>query len=237
MVFVIVIVGALFILGILSYFVAQWPDQAQAKRKKEKKERPEPVVLPKEVSEVSERFERRVRSLENVLQAAQADQKERLAKIEELKAHVHGLEQQVAQEKAWREKEEASSAKERKQEHALRADIDKTRELLHTESNQRIRLEYELKEVRLVKDAVTADVRKLTGQNNELDRLLKELTVEARALRSENAKLKIKKEADEWVVKDDYVKLEKLLKRARWEVEQLQKRLPAELRDVDSKSQ
>ncbi len=109
----------------------------------------------------------------------------------------------------------------------MRAELEKTRALLHDESNQRIRLEYELKEVRLLKDAVSAEERKLTGRNNELDRQLKELVVESRELRSENAKLKIKKEADQWVAKDEYVMLEKFLKRAQAEIEQLKKMPPA----------
>jgi chromosome segregation ATPase len=221
---IIIIVVALIVLGASAYAVAQWPEAGQDKKKKDKKERPAPVEMPKEVSEVTERFERRVRSLENALQAAQADQKERLARIDELKAVIAGLEQQVGQEKAWREKEEASSAKERKQEHELRADLERTRASLHEESNQRIKLEYELKEVKLLKDAVSSDVRKLTGQNNELDRQLKELNIEARALRSENAKLKVKKEADQWVAKDEYVMLEKFLKRAQKEIEELKKK-------------
>ncbi|MFH0753626.1 MAG: hypothetical protein V2A70_03570 [Candidatus Omnitrophota bacterium] len=210
-----------------------WPFGNQVVKKHEKKERPAPVIPSKDVTEVTGRFERRMRAVENLLQAAQGDLKEKLDQIDQLKVTINGLEQQIVQEKSWRQKEEASVVKERQQEQGLRLELDKTRALLDGESTLRIRQDYELKELRLIKENTTAEVRKLTGFNHELERRVKELEAELRVIKSENDRLKVKKEADAWVAKDDFVKVEKLLKRARWEVDQLQQRLPAEWRDVD----
>ena len=225
---IVTLVLVVIVLGVLAYFLAQGSAQDKARKKSDKKERPAPVVLSKDASDVTERFERRIRAVENLLQAAQADQREKSAEIEALKATINGLEQQVVQEKAWRQKEEAFVVKERQQEQGLRVELDKTHALLDAESGLRIRQDYELKELRLAKDGALADVRRLTGLSNELDRRVKEFEIETRTLKSENAKLKIRKEADAWVAKDDFVRVEKLLKQARWEVEALQKKLPTE---------
>jgi hypothetical protein len=235
MMFVLIVGGSLLILGLLAYVVAQWPE-ASSKKKKVKKEPAAPIVPQKDVTELTERFERRVRTLENALQAAEKELNDREKRSVELRVAMGGLERQLEQEKVWREKEEVSGTKEKKHEQELRAEINKTREALHEQSNLRIRLEYEVKELRLAKDSLSADVRKFTGQNNELERRVQDFIRETRDLKAANAKLSYKKEADQWVAKDDYLAVERQLKSARVEIEQLKKRLPSELRDVDDTS-
>ena len=236
MVFALIVGGALLILGLLAYAVSKWPEPS-SKKKKEKKEPVVAVVTQKDVDEVSARLERRIRALENTLQSSEKEMREKDRQAQELKAAIGGLERQIEQEKVWRQKEEEFVIKEKKQEQELRAEINTTREALHEQSNQRIRLEYEVKELRLVKDALSADVRKFTGQNNELERRVQDFIRETRELKAENAKLKYKKEADQWVAKDDFVALEKKLKSALGEIDQLKKRLPSELRDVVQKNE
>ena len=236
MVFVLIVGGALLILGLLAYAVAQWPE-ASSKKKKIKKEPAAPIVPQKDVVELTQRFERRVRTLENSLHAAEKELNEKEKQAQELKVAIGALERQLEQEKVWREKEEAAVVKEKKLEQELRTEINKTRDALHEQSNQRIRLEYEVKELRLVKDALSADVRKFTGQNNELDRRVQDFIRETRELKAENAKLSYKKEADQWVAKDDYLAVERMLKAARADIEQLKQRLPSELRDVAEKDE
>ena len=237
MVFVLIVGGALLVLGLLAYAVAQWPETSPAKKKKAKKEPAAPIVPQKDVVDLTERFERRIRTLENSLQTAEKELHEKEKQSGELKAAIGGLERQLEQEKVWREKEEVSVAKEKKHEQELHADINKTREALNEQSNLRIRLEYEVKELRLVKDALSADVRKFTGQNNELERRVQDFIRETRELKAENAKLSYKKEADQWVAKDDYLAVERMLKAARVDIEQLKQRLPSELRDVEEKDE
>ncbi len=232
MVFALIVGGALFILGVLAYLVSKWPEASASKKKKVKREPVVPAEPIKEVVELTERFERRIRTVENALQTAERGLKDKDKQAEELKAAMGGLERQLEQEKVWRQREEDAAVKDKKHEQELRNEINTTREALHEQSNQRIRLEYEVKELRLVKDALSADVRKFTGQNNELERRVQDFIRETRELKAENAKLKYKKEADQWVAKDDYVAVERMLKAAREDIEQLRKRLPSDLRDV-----
>ncbi len=232
---VLVIVVALFILGSLAFAVARWPDPPEGKKKKVKKEPLAVVEPPKDMTAVIERSERRVRQVEKALHEAQAEHKEKQKEIEEMKAAIGGLERQVRQEKAWREKEEAFAAKEKKQEEEARRELDRVSALLHGESNQRIRLEYEVKELRLAKETLSADLRQATGRGNDLERRVKEAESAARVLTSENARLQQKKESDRWVAKDDHDRVEASLKAARRDVERLRQRLPVELRDVEEK--
>jgi uncharacterized coiled-coil DUF342 family protein len=234
MMFALIVGGALLILGLLAYAVAQWPEPS-SKKKKVKKEPVAPIAPQKDVVELTERFERRVRTLENSLQAAEKELNDKDKRAGELRSAIGGLERQLEQEKVWRAKEEVSGTKEKKHEQELHAEINKTREALHEQSNLRIRLEYEVKELRLIKDALSADVRKFTGQNNELERRVQDFIRETRELKAENAKLSYKKEADQWVAKDDYIAVERMLKAARADIEQLKQRLPSELRDVEEK--
>ena len=195
------------------------------------------MITPKDVADQAERFERRLRTLENSLQNAEKELKDKDKQVQELQAAIGGLERQVEQEKAWREKEEAFVVKEKKLEQELRGELNKTREALHEQSNQRIRLEYEVKELRMVKDALSADVRKFTGQNNELERRVQDFVRETRELKAENAGLKVKKEADQWVAKDDHIKIERLLKQAKEDISRLKMLLPVDLRDIEDRKE
>ncbi len=232
---ILVIVGALFILGLLACAVARWPDPSAGKKKKVKREPQAVVEPPPDMTAVVERSERRVSQLEKALREAQAGQKEKVREIEEMKAAISGLERQARQEKAWREKEEVSAAREKTQEEAARRELARVSGLLHEESNQRIRLEYEVKELRLAKESLSGDLNKATGRGNDLERRMKEAEAAARVLTAENARLQQKKEADRWVAKDDHDKVEASLKAARRDIERLRQRLPVELRDVEEK--
>jgi len=63
-------------------------------------------------------------------------------------------------------------------------------------------------------------------RNAELDREVNALREEVRGLKNENFELKKKKEADQWVAKDDYKQLEGSLKRARWEADLFREKFP-----------
>ncbi|MEI8011192.1 MAG: hypothetical protein WCI27_01740 [Candidatus Omnitrophota bacterium] len=223
---------ALVLLVVLARIVSRWPERDPARKKKRRREVVAPVETPFDVSSLTERFERRIRALESSIRDSREAQKEKARECDELGAVIRGLERELEQEKAWRQKEELSLVKEKKQEEDLRSEVGRVNAALHAEANQRIRFEYEVKELRLVKEALTADVRKVTGQNNDLERRWQDLVEEVRGLRAENVKLKIKKEADQWVAKDDFDKAQKQLGQVRQEVERLKARLPVELHDT-----
>jgi hypothetical protein len=222
-----VIIGiALAVLGFVAYLINRMPD-APAKKKKEK--RPPPPEPVKDWQGITERLEKKAQAIEAKLKAAEAVIRDKDKEINEHKAAIGGLERQFQQEQLWRKKEEDAVEKEKKREKMLETELDKTRDTLNSESTQKIKLEYEVRELRTLKESITADVRRLTSQNMDLDRKLKAVTDEDRELKRENAQLKVKKEADQWIAKDDFIRVEKLLKRARWEVELFKRKFAEDL--------
>jgi chromosome segregation ATPase len=221
-----IIVIVLVILGILAAVVYFMPDGV--KEKKAKAKRVAPVAPPKDWQAVAERLERRVHGLEAAVQAEQNTVRDKDKEAVELRSAIKDLEKQLQQERAWGEKEEVRAQKEKKREKTLEADLRQTREALHAESTTRIRQDHELKEINAVKEGLATDVRRFSTKCLELERQVAAFTKETRELKDSNAVLQQKKEADQWVAKDDHVALEKLLKRARWEAELFKKAVAPE---------
>jgi len=226
---------SLAILGVLAYIISQMPDSPIKRKKAKRVPPPEP---PKDWEAIAERHEKRAQAIEARLRAAEAVVRDRDKEIVEHKAAIGGLERQFQQEQIWRKKEEDFVEKEKTREKLLEAELNKTRDSLNTEMTSRIKLEYEVKELRTVKESTSADARHLSSQNMEQERKIKTLTDENRELKRENAQLKVKKEANQWIAKDDYIRVEKLLKRARWEVDLFKRKFAEDLwpREMQTKT-
>ncbi|MBF0121916.1 MAG: hypothetical protein HQL21_00740 [Candidatus Omnitrophica bacterium] len=217
-----IVAFALAALGVLLFIVLQMPDAVQKKRKKKNEPPPEPV---KDWKTIAERVEKRLHATEQTLSGTLDELKGRDKKIAELNKSAGEMKKQFDQEKVWREKGEALVAKEKKQERLLQEELEKTRTDLNTESTQRIKQEYELKELRLAREELTSQVRKLSAQGMQLERAIIDALTENKKFKEENFELKKKKEGEEWIAKSDYRRLEGVLKRSRWEVEQFKKKI------------
>ncbi|MBF0569955.1 MAG: hypothetical protein HQL18_04200 [Candidatus Omnitrophica bacterium] len=212
---------SLAVVGGVVIVLLQMPDPAEKKMKKKDGLPPEP---PKDWQAIAERVEKRLKAAEASLQSVQNEIKQRDKRIADLSAESAGIKKQFEHEKVWRLKEEAEVEKEKKQERLIQTELQKTREEVAREATNRIKQEAELKELRQVREEQTAQVRKLSSTNMDLDRKLNEAVKELKGLREENIVLKKKKEDEEWVAKTDYKKIEGFLKRARWEVEQFKRK-------------
>ncbi|NLE64603.1 MAG: hypothetical protein GX606_01660 [Elusimicrobia bacterium] len=220
------IVGtALAAVGALIFLFFSLGGEAPKKTRRKKTPPPEPV---KDWPAIVDRLERKAHTLQRDLQISQNEVRGRDLEINDLKAKVREVEKHLAQEKTWREKEEADLEKEKKQERLLKDELMRVRDILDSESTQRIRLEQELKPLRAEREEKAAEVRRLSAKEMDLERRLREAEGSVRSLRQENAELKRKKEDEEWVAKSDFRRIESLLKRARWEVDQFKKAFPAE---------
>ncbi len=212
------------VLGVILVLAWQLPEVMEKARKKQRREPPPPP--PKDWEGMAGRFEKRARSLEEQLQKGQNELKEKDKRSAETQAVIDGLKKQLDHEKVWREKEEASVRKDRDQERAVQADLLRTREALNAELTERIKMEYELKELRQVKEEVGGKARNLSSRVLELERQLESALKELKSLRDENGQLKKKKEAEQWVAIDDHRQLQGLFKRASVEVEQFKSKFP-----------
>lgn len=221
-----VIIAVLAVAG-MGFFFYQMMETSSG-QKKNKKKRREPAPVPeKDWKAVAERLEKRVAQLEQSLLVAQKDVRNKEKESLELKQSVAGAERLFAQEKIWREKEEALVKKEKEREKALELELGQTRDELHTEQGSRIKLDYEARELRTLKEALTMDVHRWSTKAQTLEENIAALSQEIRSLKNMNAELSRKKEADQWVAKGDFLQLEKLLKRARFEIELFKKHMPS----------
>ena len=214
------------VLGILAYVIIQMPESPLKKKKEKKGPPPEP---PKDWPAIAERLEKRLHAGEAKLQEAEKALRQKDKDVAASRTALAELEQRFQQEQTWRKKEEAAVDKEKKREKLLDTELEKAREGLTSESTQRIKLEYEVKELRLQKESSVADARRLAAQVADLERKVKAFSEENRDLKRVNAELKVKKEANQWIAKDDFIRVEKLLKRARWEVELFKKKFAEDL--------
>jgi hypothetical protein len=210
----------------MGFFLYQMLEGSSA-QKKEKKQRRESVPVPeKDWRSVAERSEKRLQQLEQSVQAAQKLFRDKEKEIVELKAAADGARRHLEQEKTWRVKEEELVKKEKQREKVLTLDLEQTRDALHGEQSSRIKLDHEVKELRIVKESLTMDVHRWSAKSEGLEQNVTALSKEIRELKKVNAEISRKKEADQWVAKDDFVQLEKLLKRARQDIEILKKQVP-----------
>ncbi len=211
----------------MGYFLYQMLESSSAE-KKSKKQRREPAPVPeKDWKSIAERCEKRVLNLEQSVQAAEKLVRNKEKEILELKNSAEGSRRDLEQEKTWRVKEEELGKKEKQREKVLALDLEQTRDALHAEQSSRIKLDHEVKELRLIKESLTMDVHRWSAKSEGLEQNVTALSKEIRDLKKMNVELSRKKEADQWVAKDDFVQLEKLLKRARQDIELLKKQIPS----------
>lgn len=186
---------------------------------KKKKQRPscEPVVE-KDWQSISERLEKKVIAIEAETRALQNTLRDKDKQILLLQEEKSAQERLVQQEKRWREKEAFETKKEKEREKEIVSELNQTRESWQTQQALRIKFEQEARELRTQKDALTLEhqrtVNALEAKEKEINLLLKDI----KDLKFQNSKLTQKKEADQWVAKADFIRLEKILKRERREL-------------------
>jgi outer membrane murein-binding lipoprotein Lpp len=215
--------GVLIFLAVLALIVMRMPDSA-VKRRKQRRDPPEPP--PRDWEGIALRSEKKVHEQQQRIREFETLLRDKDKIINEERAVAGGLKRQLEQEQSWRQKEEEAFNREKERGRALDKELKSVTDALNNESSLRIKLMYDVKEGARLKDDLSSQVRRLTGQNHELVEKVRSLTEEVRSLRTENADLKRKKEADQWVAKDDFIGLEKSLKRARWELERFKKKIP-----------
>ncbi|NTV30085.1 MAG: hypothetical protein HGA80_08410 [Candidatus Omnitrophica bacterium] len=225
MVFVIAGIVLAVMLGLV-YYVWRMPESPVRKKKPKREPPPEPA---KDWQGITERLEKRLKHLEEQLAESGKIVRQKDKDLAERQSEIADVKQQFQLEQTWRKKEEEAVSKEKRREKLLEDELAQARESVSSEVTGRIKLEYEVKELRTQKESALADVRRLAGQNMELERKVKALSEDNRDLRRENDQLKVKKEANEWVAKDDFIRVEKLLKRSRWEVDLFKRKFAGDL--------
>lgn len=201
-------------LGILAYVISQSADaSAPAPVKKSRKA----VVSAPSAAPVVDvaRFEKRIGALQARLESLQSDYRDREKELKEKDGVIAELRRQVEQEASWRKREEEGQGKEKKRERLLQQELEKARDALTGEAAGRIRLEHELRDLKQRMEGLSVDLRQQTTRGLDFERKLSAAEQELGNLRRRNAELARKKEAEQWVAKDEYLKVKDELKKLR----------------------
>lgn len=182
---------------------------------KKKKAKPSEPVVEKDWKAISERLEKKIISLENEIReltsSLQQKDKQIIASQEETETQKRLLQQ----EKRWREKEETDSKKDKEREKDILSELEQARDSWQKQQALRIQFEQEVRELRTQKDNLMLEYQQTVNALKQKEKEITFLTKDIKTLNYQNVKLQRKKQADQWVSKNDFVRLEKILKRER----------------------
>jgi len=221
-------VAGFVVLMSLAIFIYTLPADKMPKPKKVPP--PPPPVKEKDWEGISKRWEKNNTLLLNDIEALKKERKAFLDKIEDGQKVIREQNEQLAREKAWREKETQVMAKVKNVDHELKDEIKKSQKILDEEHSLRLRLERDLQELKIKASKLTEDERAVTLKVLTLEKDLSITNKELRELRNTNNELKKQKEDIQWVAKSDYDELAMKLKKVESELGRL-------TRDQDNKAQ
>ena len=185
----------------------------KAKRKKDKKtaSAPDPAAIDttKDWKSIADRWEKNNQSLLGEIEKMKMDQKREQQTADGRKAETKELVEKLALEKSWREKEQESLGKFKLHEKDLKDQILRTEGDLEKEHSNRLRLERELQDIKIKHEQIIEDKRLLSIHAHSQQTTLESNALEIRELKSENVRLKDKREDIQWVAKSEFDELKK----------------------------
>lgn len=193
------IAGFVVLMG-LALFIYQLP----AEKFRRKRVTPPPPVKEKDWESISKRWEKQNSVLTNEIESLKKERKAFMEKIEDDQKIVKEQVEQLAREKAWREKESLVVEKVKNVDHELKEELRKSQNALNEEHSVKLRMDIELQESRITISKFKEEIRALTVKVMAIERESDAANKELRELRRTNTELKKQKEDIQWVAKTDY---------------------------------
>jgi chromosome segregation ATPase len=203
----------------LAIFIYMLPADKMPKRKRNPP--PPPPVKEKDWETIAKRWEKGNALLQNEIESLKKERKSFLDKLDDNKKVMYEQTEQLAREKAWREKETQIMTKVKNVDHELKDDIKKLEKTIDEEHSLRLRLERDLQEFKIKTSKLTDQERALTVKIMTLEKELDVANKELRELKRTNTDLKKQKEDIQWVAKSDYDELVMKLKKVESELGRL----------------
>jgi hypothetical protein len=201
-------------LAVVIYMLPSDP-VVKAKKKKEKERKlgatsdPVAVETSKDWKSIAERWEKHNQSLQGEIEKMKMDQKRAQQLADERKVESKDLVEKLALEKSWREKEQETFEKFKLHEKDLKEQIFRTESDLEKEHSNRLRLERELQDIKVKHEQIIEEKRLLSIKANSQQTTLESNAREIRELKSENTRLKDKRNDIQWVAKSEFDELKK----------------------------
>ena len=207
------------ILGIL--FIV--PANSKKSRRKEKK-----ALEPEEEKQwesVVDHLEKHIVTLRH--QIAEQEKKQKIFEkdLAVEKAKNRHLQEKLAQEKGWREKEHTGIEKSQQDINQTKNDLLKAQREFGEEHSLRLRLDRQVAELKWDMDSLNNEKRALTAQVMSLEANLEHYKKELAELKKSHAKLTKETSEVSWVAKAEFDKLEILYKGKEKELERLKREM------------
>jgi hypothetical protein len=214
-------IGVIGFIVLMSFaiFIYTLPAEKMPKRKKEPP--PPPPVKEKDWEGIARRWEKNNTLLLNDIESLKKERKTFLDKIEDGQKVIREQNEQLAREKAWREKETQVMNKVKNVDHELKDEVKKLQKTIDDEHSLRLRLERDLQELKIKAGRLSEEERALSIKAMGLEKDLSIANKELRDLRHTNVELKKQKEDIQWVAKSDYDELAMKFKKVESELARL----------------
>lgn len=210
------IIGFVFLMG-LALFIYQLPAD-KFKRKRATVPAPVKVV---DWEAVAKRWEKNISVLNNEVTTLKKERKVFLEELEDQKKIIQEQIEQLAREKAWREKETQVYEKVKNVDHELKEELRRLQNALNEEHSVKLRSDIELQEHKVNLARAKEEARSLTVKVMALEKENEGSARELRELKRTNAELKKQKEDVQWIAKSDYDELLMRCKKAESELGRL----------------
>ncbi len=214
-------IGILFILVLLVglFFM---PTEKKVEKKK-KKEKTEPEADTKDWQQTVTKLQHHVQSLhkqiEDLDRSVKSKDKQLIIEI----AKAKKLQEKITQERSWHEKEKSEVDRKGGEFKKLQDELAKSQDHFSKEHALTLRLEQELKELRLVMDSTNSQRRAAEAESAQLKAQVESYRKDTAQLRRENTELSKKKEDASWIAKSEYERVEKLLREKEKEFERIKR--------------
>ena len=214
---ILVAVAGFVVLMGLVLFIYRLPSE----KFRRKRVTPPPPVKEKDWEAISKRWEKQNSVLINEIESLKKERKVFAERIEDDQKIVQEQIEQLAREKAWREKESLVVEKVKNVDHELKEELRKSQNALNEEHSVKLRMDIELQESKITISKLKEEIRALTVKVMAIERESDAANKELRELRRTNTELKKQKEDIQWVAKTDYDEVVLKLKKVESELGRL----------------
>jgi chromosome segregation ATPase len=222
--FVLLVVVVVLVLLGLSFMAGRRLSAEETEKEKKASRRSIPEVVRNDSPDM-ERLNRKVLAMQGKLDSLQGVLAQKEKAIAEAVLMNDDLRRQLEQEKNWQRREEDAFIKSREREKSFKEELRLCQAQLAEESSRRIVLEGEKKDLSSQNSGLSQELYQLNSLKLVMERQVQMLTDDGRGLRTQNAELRRKKEAEQWVAKSDYVHLQNEFRRLKARLENM--KLPA----------
>jgi len=221
---------AVLVFAVIGILLLVPPDKSKQRRLREEKEKDDPA---KNWEETSLRLERHIQAMRREIETHQKTERTLTRDLDVQKEKYTKLQDKLSQERDWQKREEGDLEKKTKEITTLKTNLRTVEDNLNATHSERLKFEREAKEAKSELESVAQarrnfelKVQTLEAEVDNLRKQVKDLKWEISQL---TGKLVDKKEAESWVPKEEFEKLQKELRKKEDDIERFREQIKREV--------